>query len=179
MQDMHKHLIVSALGAWRDDLSTLLLREIRERGCELMDGRICMLGDSFSVQLMVAGNWSSVGKLETALPGIADKLNIQVQGARTRDRQERPNMRPFAVEINAPQQPDLMQALLAFFSQQDCVVAEMVAQDYLAGQSGAHMVNLQMVALVPIAAQPPVLREAFMDACDELNADGMLDPIKS
>lgn len=179
MPDMHKHLIINALGPWRDNLSARLMREIRERGCEILDSRICMLGDAFSAQLMATGNWSSVGKLETALPAIAEKLDTSLQGLRTRDRDERPDTRPFAVEINAPQQPDLLPSLIDFFNQQDCVVAELVCQDYMAGQTSARMVNVQMVVLVPITAQPPALRESFMDACDELNADGMLDPIKS
>ncbi len=179
MPDIHKYLIINALGAWRDNLSARLIKEIRERGCEILDCRIGMLGDAMTAQLMVSGNWSSVGKLETALPAIGDKLEIELSGLRTRDRSERPDTRPYAVEINAPQQPDLLPALIEFFNNQDTVVAELVCQDYSAGQTGARMVNIQMVVLVPITAQPPALRESFMDTCDELNADGMLDPIKS
>lgn len=179
MPDINKHLIINALGPWRDTHCQQLMREIRERGCEILDSRLCMLGEAFSAQLMIAGNWSSVGKLETALPAISDKLDLQITGLRTQDRTDRPETRPFAIDINAPQQPDLLPALVDFFAQQGCVVAEMVCQDYAAGQTSARMVNLQLVVLVPITAQPPALRESFMDVCDELNADGIFDPIKS
>ena len=56
MQDIHKYLIVNALGAWRDNLSARLMQEIRERGCEILDSRIGMLGDAMTAQLMVSGN---------------------------------------------------------------------------------------------------------------------------
>lgn len=179
MPDINKHLIINAIGPWRDDLFQQLIREIRDRGCEILDSRMSILGAAFSAQLMVAGNWSSVGKLETALPAISEKLDLNVSGLRTQDRQERPDTRPFAIDLNAPQQPDLLPAVIEFFAQQECVIAELVCQDYSAGQTGARMVNVQLVVLVPITAQPPALRESFMDVCDDLNADGIFDPIKS
>lgn len=179
MQDIPNHLVITALAPWRDNLATALLQEIRERGCEILDCRIGALGDALSAQLLVSGNWSSLGKLETALPAIGAKLDAQLQGFRSKTRQERPDMRPFAVEINAPQQPDLLIHILDFFGSHDSVVAELVCQDYNAGQTGASMVNIQLVIFIPITAQPPAYREAFMDLCDDLNADGILDPIKS
>jgi glycine cleavage system transcriptional repressor len=36
-----------------------------------------------------------------------------------------------------------------------------------------------MVCHVPVSQHPQALREAFMDLCDDLNADGMMDPIKT
>lgn len=179
MPEIDNHLVISAIGPWRDDLAAKLLGAIRERGCEVRDGRINPLGDTLSAQLLVSGNWSSVGKLETGLPKLAEALEVKIESLRTKDRGDRPEMRPFAVEINAPQQTELLIHLLDFFAGQDSVVAELVCQDYSAGQTGARMVNIQMVVLVPLTQQPPALREAFMDVCDELHADGLLDPIKT
>ena len=179
MQDIGNKLVISALAAWRDDISSLLLREIRERGGEVQDCRFSQLGDACLAQLLIGGNWSSIGKLETALPAIAQKLDLQIQAARTRDRAERSDTRPFAVELNAPQQAELLTSLYDFFQAQDCTISEMVCQEYEAAQTGARMVNIQMVTLVPLTGQPPALREAFMDLCDDLNADGIIDPIKS
>lgn len=179
MQDIGNQLVISALGAWRDNLALELLREIRGRGGEVLDTRFSQLGDTMSANLLIGGNWSSIGKLETALPAIAQKLELQILGARTAPRGERADTRPYAAEINAPQQADLLIHISEFFTGQDIVIAELVCQDYSAGQTGANMVNIQLVALVPLTAQPPALREAFMDLCDDLNADGILDPIKS
>ncbi len=179
MQDISNNLILSAIGPWRDEIGGLLLREIRERGCEILDCRMGLLGDALSAQLLVSGNWSAIGKLETALPAICKKLDLRIQAIRSKGRGERPELRPFAVEINAPQQPDLLLHIHDFFVSQHSVLAELVCQDYQAGQTGANMVNIQLVVLVPITALPPTLREAFMDLCDDLSADGILDPIKS
>jgi glycine cleavage system transcriptional repressor len=55
----------------------------------------------------------------------------------------------------------------------------MSTQKYQSTHTGAGMVSVQMVLHVPVNQHPQALRESFMDLCDDLNADGMLDPIKS
>ena len=69
--------------------------------------------------------------------------------------------------------------LLEFFGSQDVQVAEMNSQKYSSGHTGASMCSVQMVLHVPVNQHPQALRESFMDLCDDLNADGMLDPIKT
>ena len=88
-------------------------------------------------------------------------------------------MRPYAVEIIAPQEAGLLRDVLDFFRSHESAVVEIVAQHYDAAQTGAALASLQMVVHVPISAHPPALRESFMDLCDELHADGLLDPIKN
>ena len=70
-------------------------------------------------------------------------------------------------------------AIVGFFAHHGVSVIEAVCQPYDTHLTTASMVNLQLVLMVPTNAQPPALREAFMDFCDDYNADGIFDPIKS
>ena len=79
----------------------------------------------------------------------------------------------------APQQADLLVHLLEFFQAQDVLVPEMNTQKYQSGHTGASMCSVQLVLHVPVNQHPQALRESFMDLCDDLNADGMLDPIQT
>jgi glycine cleavage system transcriptional repressor len=74
---------------------------------------------------------------------------------------------------------DLLSHLLAFFDEQGVRVREVVTQNYASGYTGADMCNVHLVVHVPVDQHPQALRDAFMDLCDELNADGLFDPIKS
>ncbi len=178
MPEINNHLVLSVVGPWRDRLTVDLLKAIRDRGCEVKECRVTPIADAITGCVLITGNWSSVGKLETALPNLAEKLGVQLQFHRTADREDRPDMRPFAVDLNVPQQPDLLVNVIDFFASQDVVVTELVHQDYETSQTSAPMTNIQLVVLVPITQHPPALREAFMDFCDDINADGILDPIK-
>ena len=173
------HLSISVLAKPRPQLAMDLFKAIRERGCEIEDCRISPLGDRLSAGLIVSGNWSSLGKLETALPGIATKLELQVQFTRCGPREQNPDFRPYAVDVIAPQQADLLVHLLEFFKKQNVDVAEISSQKYASSHTGASMCSMQLMVHVPVTQHPQALRESFMDLCDDLNADGMLDPIKT
>lgn len=175
-----QHLLSIVLhGPQRDDLARGLVSEIANRGCNIIECRIHPLGEFFSASLLVGGNWSSLGRLETALPSIAAELGLEVQCTRSDVRPLNTKMRPYAVEIIAPQEAGLLKDVLEFFRSHESEVAEVVAMHYDTAQTGAALANIQMVVHVPLSAHPPALRESFMDLCDELHADGLLDPIKN
>jgi glycine cleavage system transcriptional repressor len=172
-------LSISVLGRPRPQLALELFKAIRERGGEVEDCRVAPVGDLLTANLVVSGNWSTLGRLETALPGVAEKLELQVRFQRSGQREQNPEFRPYAADVIAPQQPDLLVHLLEFFHGQDLQVAEMSTQKYQSTHTGAGMVSVQLVLHVPVNQHPQALRESFMDLCDDLNADGMLDPIKT
>ncbi|MGH8457923.1 MAG: glycine cleavage system protein R, partial [Nevskiales bacterium] len=89
------------------------------------------------------------------------------------------NLRPYGVEVVAPRRADLLNHVLTFFDAQEVRVREILTQEYASGYTGAEMCNLHLVVHVPVDQHPQALRDAFMDLCDEMNADGMFDPIKS
>ncbi|MGH8460298.1 MAG: glycine cleavage system protein R [Stenotrophobium sp.] len=179
MTNTENLLSVSALSRMRPGVPLELFRAIRERGCEVEDCRIAPIGDRLAANMVVSGNWSALGRLETALPGIAEKLELQVRFERCEARPTTPEFRPYGAEVIAPQQQDLLVHLLEFFHGQDVEVAEISTQKYVSTYTGASMCSVQMVLHVPVNQHPQALRESFMDLCDDLNADGMLDPIKT
>lgn len=178
-QQQDNLLTISVIGRPKGDVALELFKAIRERGGEVEDCRIAQVGDRLAANLLVSGNWSTLGRLETALPGIAQKLDIQVRFERCEPRQINPDFRPYAAEVIAPQDPNLLVNLLEFWKSQDVEVMEISTQKYASTYTGAGMCNVQMVLHVPVNQHPQALRESFMDLCDDLNADGMLDPIKT
>jgi len=176
---VENHLSISVLAPQRPQLALDLFKAIRERGCEVEDCRISPSGDRLAASLVVSGNWSALGRLETALPGLAQKLELLVQFTRCGPKAQNPEFRAYAVDVVAPQQQDLLLHLLEFFQSQDVEVSEIVTQKYQSSYTGAGMCSVQIVLHVPVNTHPQALRDAFMDLCDELNADGVLDPIKT
>ncbi|MEW6166765.1 MAG: ACT domain-containing protein [Pseudomonadota bacterium] len=172
-------LTVSAIGKPKGNVPLELFKAIRERGGEVEDCRIAQIGDRLTANLLVSGNWSTLGRLETALPGIAEKLELQVRFERCDARPFNPEFRPYAAEVVAPQDSNLLVNILEFFQHQDVLVVEISTQKYQSTYTGAEMASVQMVLHVPVNQHPQALRESFMDLCDDLNADGMLDPIKT
>lgn len=172
-------ITISVIGKPKGEVALELFKAIRERGGEVEDCRIAQLGDRLTANLLVSGNWSTLGRLETALPGIAEKLEIQVRFERCEPRTYSPDFRPYGAEVIAPQEANLLVSILEFWKAQGVGVVEISTQKYASTYTGAEMCNVQMVLHVPVNQHPQALRESFMDLCDDLNADGMLDPIKT
>ena len=76
MPQIENHLSISVLAAARPQLALDLFKAIRERGCDVEDCRFAPIGDRLAASLVVSGNWSALGRLETALPGLAQKLDL-------------------------------------------------------------------------------------------------------
>ncbi len=175
-----QHLLaVSALGPHRDDGAEQFLRAIVDRGGEIADCRIMTLGTSLSLNFLIAGDWSALGRLESALPGLAEQLELHVHFHRTQRHPPHTEQRPYNVELLAPRDATLTLQLMRFFAGHGVGVVELTSQDYESAYTGAEMCNVQMLVHIPLNQHPAALRESFMDLCDELHADGILDPIKT
>jgi glycine cleavage system transcriptional repressor len=179
MPETSNLLAFTVIGPESDGQTRELVRAILDRGCEIVECRLARLGTCLTASLVVSGNWSTLGRLETALPTLAERLSLKLQVQRTESTEPQTSMRPYAVEVVAPRRPDLLGHLLGFFEEQEVQVREIVTQTYASGYTGAEMCNVHLVVHVPVDQHPQALRDAFMDLCDELNADGMFDPIKS
>ena len=179
MPEIKKYLSIVALGANRENLARDLVGAIGRRGCEISECRITPLGDHFSASLLLCGNWSAMGKMESALPGLAEHLGLSIQFQHPRPAEPHSDFRPYAAEVVAPQQPRLLGELLDFFTDQGTSVVEVSCQAYDSGLTGAAMCTIHMAVHVPVNHHPQTLRDAFMDVCDDLHADGLLDPIKT
>ena len=88
MPEIKKHLSIVALGRNRDKLARDLVGAIARRGCEISECRITPLGDQFSASMLLRGNWSAMGKMESALPGLAEHLGLAVQFQRRKEEKE-------------------------------------------------------------------------------------------
>ncbi|ROO28592.1 glycine cleavage system protein R [Salinisphaera japonica] len=179
MPEIKKYLSLVALGTARERLAHDLIGAVARRGCAVEECRITPLGDHFSAVMLLAGNWSAMGKMASALPGLAETLGLSIQFEHTEPGVPAPDYRPYAAEVVGPQQPRTLGELVAFFSEQDVLIHELSVQAYDAGMTGAAMCTVHMSLRVPINQHPQTLRDAFMDICDDLNADGLLDPIKT
>jgi glycine cleavage system transcriptional repressor len=69
--------------------------------------------------------------------------------------------------------------LSGFFASRSIDIIEVSTRGYPAAHTGAPMFAVQMIINVPSKLQVAQLREEFMDFCDSLNLDAILEPVKS
>ncbi|GMR07665.1 MAG: glycine cleavage system protein R [Gammaproteobacteria bacterium] len=175
---MKNYLVISALGKDRPgivhDLSTL----IYEHGCNVVDSRMTVLGGEFAIILMISGNWNEVAKIEDFLPEIARQLDLTIISRRTEPRDNRSNLMPYSVEVISIDHPGIVNNISDFFSSREINIEELNTGSYSAAHTGTTMFTVNLVVSVPSKVLIGELREQFMDFCDSLNLDAVIEPIK-
>ena len=175
---MKQFLVVSVLGEDRAGTLHDLARTVRDCGCKVIESRMTVLGNEFSMLMLVGGNWNTVTKLEASLPKLAQKSNLTVAMRRTSERAPRQDLIPYAVDVVCLDQPSIVFNLANFFAERNIGIAELSTRSYPAAHTGAPMFAVQMSVNLQSDMHIGRLREEFMDFCDDLNLDAIMEPIK-
>jgi glycine cleavage system transcriptional repressor len=171
-------LAVSVLGQDRPGLVHELTRLVADAGGNLIESRMTGLGNQFAILMLIGGNWHAVGKVERELQKLQGGTDFSLQVHRTDPRTVRVDQLSYTVEFVCPDQTGVVSAFSGFFSARNIDIAECDCHTYVAVHTGAPMTNVRMVVNVPARIHLGVLREEFMDFCDHLNLDAILEPVK-
>ena len=175
---MSNYLAISVLGENRADLVATLARTISDCKCNIQDSRMSVLGESCGLILLVGGSWNTLAKLETQLQRLGQEQDLAISVRRTGDGSGQTDLRPYSVEVSALDQPGIVQKVVGFFDKRQISLLEMAARRYEVTQTATSMAVLSLVVGVPASVHIGLLREEFMDFCDDFNWDAVLEPLK-
>ncbi len=173
------YLVISALGQDRAGLVNELSSVILDAGCNVADSRMTVLGSEFSLLMLVSGPWNAVAKLENQISALQSRLGLTIIFRRTEPRQIAGDMLPYQVEVIALDHPGIVCRLTNFFSSRAINIEEMVTNTYAAAHTGTAMFGVNMTLAVPAGTHIARLREEFLDFCDEMNLDAVIEPVRN
>lgn len=171
-------LVISALGEDHPGIVNQLSRTILDYGCNIEDSRMTVLGGEFAAMLLVEGRWNALAKVENGLPEIGRQLGMTILCKRTGERTTSKNLLPYAVDVVAMDHPGIVNSLAAFFAERAINIEDMATSTYAAAHTGTPMFSVHMTVGIPADLHIAGLREEFMDYCDGLNLDAVLEPLK-
>lgn len=178
MSTQKNFLVISALGKDRPGIVKSLSKKILDEGCNITDSRMTVLGGEFAILLLVEGQWNTLAKLENALPELEHELDLTIIGKRTQKRSPSSNQLPYMVEVVAMDHPGIVNHLAEFFSERNINIEDLITTSYAAAHTGTPMFAVHMSVGIPGDIHLAGLRDEFMDYCDALNLDGVIEPIK-
>jgi glycine cleavage system transcriptional repressor len=176
---MKQLLAISAIGSDRTGLVYDLTRVVVDCGGNVLESRMTALGNEFAMLMLVAGNWHTLAKLEGELAKLGESSGLTIISRRTETRPPRTDMVSYTVDVVCLDQPGVLHSLAGFFSSRGIDIGDISTRTYNAAHTGAPMFSLYMVVHVPTRIHVAALREEFMDVCDHLNLDAILEPLKS
>jgi glycine cleavage system transcriptional repressor len=154
-------------------------RRIADSGCNLVDARLATVGRDVSVTALATGSWDSVAKLEAMLTRLEREEGLKLVWYRTAAKQAQSNLLPYIVEVIAADKPGILFQLADFFDRQGITIENLQSTRYRAMQTGAEMFSAQVTIGVPANMHIAALRDDFLEFCDHLNLDAIMDPMKN
>lgn len=176
---MTTHLVITALGDDKPGIVNSITETIMESGCNLENSRMSVLGGEFAVILLASGNWNTIAKLESQLAALQDSLGMHIFSKRTETRMAKKNVMPYCADVISIDHPGIVHQLSNFFASKNINIEELTTSTYSAAHTGTPMFSVHMEVGIQSDTNIAELREAFMDFCDNLNLDAVLEPIKN
>ena len=173
------HLVVCALGTDRPGIINQISEVVLSSQCNIEDSRMTVLGSEFSLLMLVAGPWNAIAKLESQCGQIQQRLDLSIVTRRTEPREPSGKLLPYAVEVVAMDHPGIVNQMAGFFSDRGINIEDLITTSYAAAHTGTPMFSVNMSVGIPSDLHIAPLRQEFLEFCDDLNLDAVIEPIRS
>lgn len=175
---MDNYLVISAIGKDQPGIVDKLSLAILDAGCSVFDSRMSVLGGEFAVIMLVSGKWNALAKLEDQLASLGERLQLNLASRRTEVTPSSQDLITYTVEVIAIDHPGIVHQIAGFFSARGINIRELVTNRYAAAHTGTPMFSVNMAVDFPVTVRIAALREEFLDFCDDLNMDAVIEPVK-
>ena len=172
------HLLINAYTTHPESPLLSVTRRIADSGCNLVDSRLATVGRDVSMTALATGSWDAVAKLEAMLGRLDREEGLKLNWYRTAAKVSQSNLLPYIVEVVAADKPGILFQLADFFDRQGITIENLQSTRYRAMQTGAEMFSAQVTIGVPANMHIAALRDDFLEFCDHLNLDAIMDPMK-
>jgi glycine cleavage system transcriptional repressor len=171
-------LAITVLGSHQSRYMAEILPAIRDCKCRIVEIRSSMIGQSNAAYLLIEGNWNQIAKFESTLDAIQKRLEIKVQTLRTEAKDKTKECLPYSLETISLDHENIVESVATFLLDRDIDIEEITGSSYQAPYLQSSVFSSKFIILVPASISLLILREEFMDLCDQLNIDAILEPIK-
>lgn len=157
-----------------------ILPVVRDCNCNIIEIRSSHLGQAAAAYLLIQGNWNQIAKFENTLENIQKRLEIKIHTLRpdSKDKDKGKDFVPYSLETISLDKDNIMESITTFLFDRDIEIQEITGSSYQAPYIQSSVFSTKFVILIPPQLHLLSLREEFLDFCDLLNIDAILEPIK-
>ena len=175
-------LVFTALGAHHPSLIVEMTRAIKEAKCNIIESRLTELGTHFAGHFLVEGNWNHIARLENSLDALGNRFELKVNHQRIQESEEpieeEDQGLPYAIDIFATDQINNVHELTEFLDSRGIEILDMSTSRQAAPFTGSPLFLAHIVIKVPPGTRMISLRDEFLDFCDQMGLDAILEPVK-
>lgn len=175
---MKQQLVLNVVGHHQTGLVERLTKVIRDSGTGIIDSRMTTMGNEFVIMMLLSGSWDSIAKLEGTLPKLEKELDARIVSKRTDKRPANNKRIPYTIEIVSSDRNGVIHDVAKFLMENHIDICELYTSTYRSPHTDLTMFSLHMIVNIPADSSVAAVRTEFMDFCDQLNLDAVMEPAK-
>lgn len=165
---MSNHLVVTALGSDSPGIVSKFARLASECDCDIVDSRMAIFGNEFTLIMMISGAWASITKMETSLPALSVELGLLTVMKRTSKHTPLNFVSRLLVTFNGKDQRGTMGRLTQFLADRSLDLAA-VRSHAEENQDGEPVQNVSLTINVPEKVDIEKLELSLNQLASEMN----------
>lgn len=173
-------LVITVLGNKSPPFLTEILTAVSGCECNILELRLSQLAQSATSYLLVEGNWNHIAKLESIFDSLQKRLKIRIHSLRPESppQHSKDDKIPYSLETISLDRHNIIENITSFLLTHGVTIQEINASNYQAPYITSSIFSTKFILLIPPEVQLLALREEFLDFCDNLNIDAIIEPIK-
>lgn len=157
-----------------------LLYLIAKQQCHIEESRFMVLGKQWGGMMRISGNWNAISKMEAALIALKEEgVFLWLEFKRSDTLKLVGDHLPYLVQIIGVNKPSFINEIAYFFIEQGIELIDLQTDAFKTNYSDTKLLNLLLRIHIPTTINITELRERFMLLCEDVNADGILEPEKA
>ncbi|MGZ8158971.1 MAG: glycine cleavage system protein R [Methylobacter sp.] len=171
-------LAITALGNNQINFVAEILPAVRDCKCNILEIRSSRLAQAAAAYLLVQGNWNQIAKLENTLDVMQKRMDIKIQCLRPEPKEKGKDCVPYSLETISLDKDNVVESITTFLFDREVDIEEISGSSYQAPYIHTPVFSTKFIILIPPQLHLLSLREEFLDFCDQLNIDAILEPVK-
>ncbi|BCN24782.1 glycine cleavage system protein R [Vibrio alfacsensis] len=178
---MKQHLVLTAVGTDRPGICNQVVKLVTHAGCNIIDSRIAIFGNEFTLIMLLTGNASNITRVETQLPLLGQEHDFITMMKRTSYHELLDSSYTVEVFIESEDRMGLTEKFTQFFADKHIGIDSLSAQTISKSkvQLDADQFHIAITTSVSADCNLMQLQEDFDELCQSLNVQGSLNFIKN
>ena len=122
---MTHQLVVTAMGVDRPGIVSKLARLASDCDCDIVDSRMAIFGNEFTLIMLLEGSWSAITKIESSFPSLSSELELMTVVKRTSKHTPASFSSRIEVSLSGQDQRGTMKSITEFLADQSLDLASL------------------------------------------------------
>lgn len=165
---MNKTYLIAAFGPDKTGLVNSLTKIILEHNYSIADSRMSILGDHFSILMLISGSKDNADKLKLELKKIGS-LKITIENVNKRKIPH--DIINYSIRVTGGDTVGIVHEVAHYLTANNVNIVTMETSVSNAPHSGTEVFNLSLIAEVPQDLHLRDFKDGLLDKCEDLNLD--------